>query len=215
MWAFYKTTSVLLLTLARCSCNSCHLHQAHPVVTVGPSPAYGKGIDAHTHPLSVWGKSCAALGTAVDGAHSRDGHILTWFNTAFCWAEQYPSVKMPLAELHPVMSMLPSIPLHLKHLWCSPQCYSNAKMFAHITEILGIQASVYVCNDFWSIYISVSGKAPGREGSRMSPLRKTSTSQKFSSLTLQRPLLLIPCQQDVLNGSYWTFAEQQLLILQI
>lgn len=178
MRAFYKTISVLWLTLARCSCNSCHLHQARPVVTVGPSPAYGKGIDAHTHPLSVWGKSCAAVGTAADGAHSRDGHILTWFNMAFCWAEQYPRVKMPLAELHPVMSMLPSIPLHLKHLWCSLQCYSNAKMFARITEILGIEESVCLCNDFWNIYPTVSGKAPGREGYRMSARTGESVSFK-------------------------------------
>lgn len=52
---------------------------------------------------------------------------------------------MSLAVPHPAMSILPSIPLHLKQLWCSLQCYSNAKMFAHINEILGIQASVCLC----------------------------------------------------------------------
>lgn len=51
---------------------------------------------------------------------------------------------MSLAEPQPAMSILPSIPLHLKQLWCTLQCYSNAKIFAHITEILGIQASACV-----------------------------------------------------------------------
>lgn len=129
---------------------------------------YGKGIDAHAHPLSVWGKSCAATGTAVDGEYSRDGHVLTLFNTAFCWAGKCPSVKMSLAEHHTVMSILPSIPLHRKQLWCSLQCYPGAKMFAHITEILGIQTSVCVCADFWNISPTVSGRAPGQKGSRMS-----------------------------------------------
>lgn len=52
---------------------------------------------------------------------------------------------MSLAEPHPAVLILPSIPPHLKRLWYALQCYSNAKMFAPITEILGIQACVCVC----------------------------------------------------------------------
>lgn len=82
--------------------------------------------------LSLWGpgqwvarEGCphtsfvyVAAGTAVDEAHSRDRQALTWFNTALLWAEKYSHVKILLAEPHPAMSVLFSIPSHLTQLWC-------------------------------------------------------------------------------------------------
>lgn len=82
--------------------------------------------------LSLWGLSSewqrnrcphtsfvyVAIGTAVDGAHSRDRQVLTWFNTAFLWAEKYSPVKMPLAEPYPARPVLFSIPSRFKWLWC-------------------------------------------------------------------------------------------------
>lgn len=146
----------------------------------------------------------------MDGAHRRDRHVLTCFNTAFFWAEKCSHVKMPLAESHPAMPVLSSIPSQLKQLWCLLQCYSNAKnICSYQRDFRDTSKCVCVCAMILKYLPHCQWKEAQKKKSRMSAttgelvnFKEKTNCQKFSSLTLHRPLLPILCHQNMFNGSH-------------